>query len=122
MVYTIDYLTGAIEPSLSERFFGLGLVTCAGAIPRTGSYVVDVLCSYGGSVVEYSPEDGELKLSDLVANVNFRQRTQDRFGRLIPRYTLSGTSLGTTPVEASPDGRHVYVATRDQGLLFLSVL
>ncbi|MYD46504.1 MAG: S8 family serine peptidase [Gammaproteobacteria bacterium] len=117
-VYTIDYLTGAIEPSLSERFFGLGLVSCAGAIPRTGSYVIDVLCSYGGYVVEYSPEDGELKLNDLVANVNSRQRTRDRFGRLIPRYTLSSTSLGATPVEASPDGRHIYLATRDQGILF----
>ncbi len=117
-VYSIDYLTGAIEPILSDRFFGLGLVSCAGAIPRTGSYVVDVLCSYGGYVVEYSPEEGELSLSDLVANVNSRTRTRDRFGRLIPRYTLSSTSLGATPVEASPDGRHVYLATRDQGLVF----
>ena len=116
-VYTIDYLTGAIQSNLSERFFGLGLVSCAGAIPRTGSYVVDVLCSYGGYVVEYSPEDGDLTLSDHVANVNSRTRTRDRFGRLIPRYTLSSTSLGATPVEASPDGRHVYLATRDQGLL-----
>ncbi|MCY3541456.1 MAG: S8 family serine peptidase [Gammaproteobacteria bacterium] len=117
-VHTIDYLTGAIEPSLSERFFGLGLVSCAGVIPRTGSYVVDVLCSYGGYVVEYSPDDGELRLSDVVANVHSRQRTRDRFGRLIPRYTLSSTNLGATPVEASPDGRHVYLATRDQGLLY----
>ncbi|MXW07424.1 MAG: hypothetical protein F4X56_00870 [Gammaproteobacteria bacterium] len=31
---------------------------------------------------------------------------------------MSSTSLGATPVEASSDGRHVYLATRDQGLLF----
>ena len=117
-VYGIDYLTGAIEQRLSAQFFNLELFRCAAAIPRTGSYVVDVLCSVGVYVVEYSPESGEISMVDYVASPNFRQPTPDRFGRRLPRYGLPNPQPGSSPVEASPDGRHVYVATVRHGLLF----
>ena len=113
--YSIDYLTGAVEHSSSERFF-LRLFECAAAIPRTDSFALDVLCSAGAYVVEYSPEDAEITLSDFVLNAPPQQGVKDRFGRSIPSYRLPDLST-TSPIEASPDGRHVYVATREHGLL-----
>ena len=116
-VYTIDYATGTIESSESTRFYNLGLDQCTAAIPRTGSYAVDVLCYYGAFVVKYSPESKEILLSDHVLNASSRQRIPDRFGRRIPPYIFSSTASGSNPIEASPDGRHIYVASRDHGLL-----
>ena len=116
--YTIDYVTGVVEPSFSDQIDNLGISICIAAIPRTGSQAVDVLCRYGGYVVEYSPEAGEISLSDHIANVNYRTLIPDRFGRRIPPYQFAVTRRGgTSPVEASPDGRHVYVATSDHGIL-----
>ena len=112
--YTINYLTGAIQLSSSARFYGLGLDRCAAAIPRTGSYAVDVLCQYGAYVVEYSPETGEFTLRDHVANTRYRQQVPDRLGRSVPPYSIA---LGSSPVEASPDGQHVYVASDTHGIL-----
>ena len=118
--YTIDYVTGVVEPSFSDQIDNLGISICIAAIPRTGSHAVDVLCRYGAYVVEFSPEAGEIKLSDHIANVNYRTLIPDRFGRRIPPYQFAVTrSGGTSPVEASPDGRHVYIATSNHGILTL---
>ena len=114
-VYSIDYLTGAVEQISSVRFF-LRLFDCAAVFPRTDSYALDVLCSRGAYVVEYSPEEEALTLSDFVLNAPPQQGVKDRFGRSLPSYRLPDLSE-TSPIEASPDGRHVYVATREHGIL-----
>lgn len=110
--YGIDYSTGEFELSAHAALHDLRLSRCSFAIPRTGSHTVDVLCDAGGFVVEFTPDTGEISMIDYVAKVTSRT-TPDRFGRTLPSYLLSGPN----PIEASPDGKHVYVSTQRRGIL-----
>ena len=122
LIYSIDRGTSTLKLSTSAYIDSLSLTDCAAAIPRKGSNAVDVFCWYGAYVVEYSPESGDVLLSDYLLNFLSSRIVPDRFGRRIPPYWLSRASSGSGSVEASPDGRHIYVATNQHGILIFERL
>ena len=121
-IYSIDDGKSTLKLSTEAQIDNLSLTDCAAAIPRKGSYAVDVLCWYGAYVVEYLPESGEVSLSDYLLNFLSSRIVPDRFGRRIPSYWLSRASSGSSSVEASPDGLHIYVATNQHGILIFERL
>ena len=111
-VYSVNRELGTLTDVLSEFFSGLGVSECWTALPRLNAHAVDVLCDRGAFVVEYDPDDGELEVQDNLSNNGFFFRTPDRWGRLVPPYSLTESVSAV----ASPDGRHIYTSTLGHGI------
>ncbi len=88
----------------SDRWGRAIRTSCVLAAAR-GASALDVFCAGGGYVAEW--RSGE---RTLVEAERVEAGTSDRFNDLVPEF---GRPLG---LAASPDGRHVYVSTR-QGIL-----
>lgn len=112
-VYSVDSDDFDMSEVSVTQLNELKLNYCWGLFPRTGSYAADVLCSNGAFVVEYVPESGTTFVRDHFLNAGFNREIRDRFGRLVPRYSLTNGD----PIVASPDGKHIYAATFDYGIL-----
>lgn len=93
---TIDALPGETRWSYPQ---------CRFATARGGRSAADAFCSSGGA---YALEwrDGELALTDVVA-----QWHANRYNDVVPPFR------NPHGFAASPDGRHAYVSTADQGIL-----
>ena len=79
---------------------------CGFANARTGTPAVDVFCRNMAFGVQWRPESGELAATDHVAPWQ-----PDRFNNPVPKFGH------TQNLVASPDGRHAYLSTEDEGLL-----
>ena len=112
-VYSVDQETFEVTELASTRISDLRLEGCRGILPRTGSYAADVLCGKGVYVVEYMPDSNTTFVRDNFINAGFNRTIRDRFGSLLPVYNLTGRD----PVVASPDGKHIYASTFDNGIL-----
>ncbi len=113
VAYKLNTESGSLDQQLSEFFFGLGVDECWTAVPRKNSHAVDVICDRGAFVVEYLPDDEEFRLADNFVNSGFFFRTPDRWGRLVPNYSLT-ESVSVAP---SSDGKHLYASTIEHGIL-----
>ena len=116
--YTASVLRHEFEPSelsteASETFLNIGLYKCSGVFVRNERLAADVICTRGGYVVEYKENSEDLVLVDNFVNRNYYFRVKDRFGGLVPSYTL----IDSKSVTASPDGRHLYASTKSHGVL-----
>ena len=76
------------------------------ATVRNAAPAVDVLCGNAAFSVEWRPDANELVATDYVAAWQ-----PDRFNNPVPKF---GHAKG---MAASPDGRHVYLATENDGIL-----
>ena len=115
MYDAIDEFT-SVEERAFHALYDLRLDNCNGAAVRTGSDTIDIVCSKGVYVVEYLSESSQLALRDYIVNSGswrFDKRQPDRYGGLSPSYWLGHFD----PVEPSPDGRHIYVATATHGIV-----
>ena len=89
-------------------------IGCSISLIRNGRLAADVFCENWAFSIEYRPpaagteERGELKFTDYLANWH-----PDRFNNHIPRF-FSRTNRMTS----SPDGKHAYIATGKNELLF----
>ena len=92
-----------VDASLSWRNRG---VECRYAAARNAVPAVDVFCRDAAFSVEWRPDAGELAATDYVAAWQ-----QDRFNNAVPEF---GDLMA---MAASPDGRHVYLATENEGIL-----
>ena len=108
-----DFDTGELSTEAIERFFNLGLFDCSGIFVRNERLAADVICTRGGYVVEHEAGSEDIDLVDNFVNANFFFRVKDRFGGLVPPYTLTDSKS----VTASPDGRHLYASTTNHGVL-----
>ncbi|MCY4143231.1 MAG: S8 family serine peptidase [Gammaproteobacteria bacterium] len=115
---SIDFSTGEISSTITAQFDDLLLTYCSAAIPRANSNTLDVLCSGGAYVVEYDFDLGNASLSDYVATIPFSRVVPDAYGRALPEYDLAESG----PIEPSPDGKHIYAATLNQGILIFERL
>ncbi len=98
---------------LTEYNYASELDRCGGSFVRKGRYVLDIVCSYGGYVVEYDPTANDAYVTDKFVD-SLYDWIPDRFGRSVPdRYTL----WYGDGVSASPDGRHIYASIREEGIL-----
>ncbi|MCY3884664.1 MAG: S8 family serine peptidase [Gammaproteobacteria bacterium] len=98
---------------LTEYNYAAEVDRCGGSFTRKGRYVLDIVCSYGGYVVEYDPAANDAYVTDKFVD-SLYDWIPDRFGRSVPdRYTL----WYGDGVTASPDGRHIYASTRQEGIL-----
>ena len=79
---------------------------CGFASARRGTPAVDVFCRNMAFGVQWRPESGELAATDHVAPWQ-----PDRFNNPVPEFGH------TQNLVASPDGRHAYLSTEDEGLL-----
>ena len=79
---------------------------CGFASARKGTPAVDVFCRNMAFDVQWRPEPGELAATDHVAPWQ-----PDRFNNHVPEFGH------TQNLVASPDGRHAYLSTEDEGLL-----
>ena len=79
---------------------------CGFASARRGTPAVDVFCRNMAFGVQWRPESGELAATDHVAPWQ-----PDRFNNPVPKFGH------TQNLVASPDGRHTYLSTEDEGLL-----
>ena len=113
VAYRLNTDSGALDEQASELYFGLGLAGCWTAVPRRNSHAMDVICDRGGFVIEYLPDDEEFRLADNFVNSGFFFRTPDRWGRLVPNYSLT-ESVSVAP---STDGKHLYASTIAHGIL-----
>lgn len=97
----------------SQSDIAAELGRCGGIFVRRNRNVVDLLCDNGGFVVKYDSDANEVRVADITYNSN-RTGIPDRFGRTVPRlYTL----WRGDGVSASPDGRHIYASTQENGVL-----
>ena len=113
--FSDDFST--MEEKSSETFSGLNLRYCIGAAARSESRGVDIVCHDGAFVVEYSAATSELQLKDYLINAgprSWHKRQVDRFGNLFPEFNIDHHA---DPLEASPDGRHLYLSTQVNGIL-----
>lgn len=108
-----DFETGELTTEASEFNFTLGVSDCAGVFVRNERLAADVICGRGGYVVEYDAESQDVDYSDNYVNASYFFRVRDRFGRLVPPYSLTESKS----VTASPDGRHLYASTTNHGVL-----
>ncbi|MCY3884105.1 MAG: hypothetical protein OXG24_04230, partial [Gammaproteobacteria bacterium] len=97
----------------NEFFFSLGVSTCASVLVRNERLAADVICGQGAYVFEFDPDSNDIDLADNQVNAGFFFRVKDRFGRLVPPYSLSESKS----VTASPDGKHIYASTTNHGVL-----
>ena len=79
---------------------------CGFASARSGTPAADVFCRNMAFGVRWRPETGELSATDYVAPWQ-----PDRFNNHVPAFGH------TQNLVASPDGRHAYLSTEDEGLL-----
>ena len=79
---------------------------CGFTSVRRGTPAVDVFCRNMAFSVRWRPESGELAATDYVAPWQ-----PDRFNNHVPAFGH------TQNLVASPDGRHAYLSTEDEGLL-----
>ena len=79
---------------------------CGFASARRGTPAVDVFCRNMAFGVQWRPESGELAATDHVAPWQ-----PDRFNNPVPEFGHTQNFV------ASPDGRHAYLSTEDEGLL-----
>ncbi len=104
-----DQLTNLI----TEYNFAPELGYCGRSFVRRDRYVVDTVCESGGFVVKYDPDVNDAFVTDKIVDSR-RDWIPDRFGRSVPnRFTL----WYGDGVSASPDGRHIYASTRENGVL-----
>lgn len=80
--------------------------TCHFATVRDAALAVDVFCRDAAFSVEWRPDATELAATDYMASWQ-----PDRFNNPVPEF---GAAKG---MAASPDGRHVYLATENSGIL-----
>ncbi|MXW54155.1 MAG: S8 family serine peptidase [Gammaproteobacteria bacterium] len=112
-VYSVDTEDFDVTEIASTRLDDLRLSQCHIVLPRASSYAADVLCSTGAYVVEFDPDSNEIFVRDYFVNAGYSKKIRDRFGRLVPRYSVTNSN----PVVASPDGRHIYASTFNHGIL-----
>lgn len=98
---------------LTEYNFATEVERCGGSFARRGRYVLDIVCGYGGFVVEYDPERNDACVTDKFVD-SLNDWIPDRFGRSVPDRYILWYGDG---VSASPDGRHIYASTRQEGIL-----
>ena len=79
---------------------------CRFASARRGIPAVDVFCQDVAFAVQWQPESDALAVTDFVAPWQ-----QDRFNHPVPDFGP------TRNLAASPDGRHAYLDTEDQGIV-----
>ena len=100
----------AEHPDNPERLGTLSqtdVTHCRHATARLGVPAVDVFCGGPGAqgfTVQWRPSTTEIVNADKVFDT-------DRFGNYVPRFAIP-KDLATTP-----DGRHVYLATHERGIL-----
>ena len=98
-------LLSSLPPFWNEPFWNWDN-RCGFASARRGTPAVDVFCSNMAFGVQWRPESGELAVTDHVAPWQ-----PDRFNNHVPAFGH------TRNLAASPDGRHAYLSTEDEGLL-----
>ena len=98
-------LLSSLPPFWNEPFWNWDN-RCGFASARRGTPAVDVFCSNMAFGVQWRPESGELAATDHVAPWQ-----PDRFNNHVPAFGH------TRNLAASPDGRHAYLSTEDEGLL-----
>lgn len=98
---------------ISKRDLAPEVGRCGGIFARRGQHVVDFICDYGVFVVEYDSDANYVHVADMVVN-SYRNQIPDRFGRTLPRHFSLWRGDG---VSASPDGRHIYASTQENGIL-----
>lgn len=108
-----DLNTGELSTLASDFNFSLGVSDCGGIYVRSETLAADVICGQGAYVVDFDSESNDIDFSDHFVNANFFFRVKDRFGRLVPPYSLTESRS----VTASPDGKHLYASTRNHGVL-----
>ena len=81
-------------------------IECRFAAARNAAPAVDVFCRNAAFSVEWRPDANELAATDYVA-----ASQPDRFNNPVPEFG------DATAMAASPDGRHVYLATENDGIL-----
>ena len=79
---------------------------CGFTSARRGTPAVDVFCRNMAFSVQWRPESGELAATDYVAPWQ-----PDRFNNHVPAFGHTRNRV------ASPDGRHAYLSTEENGLL-----
>lgn len=104
-----DQLTNLI----TEYNFATELGDCGRSFVRKDRYVMDSVCDSGGFVVEYDPDANDAFVTDKIVD-SYRDWIPDRFGRSVPNRFILWYGDG---VSASPDGRHIYASTRENGVL-----
>lgn len=82
------------------------LPTCSFTMPRRELPAVDIFCSKFAFTLQWHPETGKLVSMDQLAVDEL-----DRYGNLVPDFGEVKAGL------ASPDGRHVYLATENGSLV-----
>ena len=83
-----------------------GLSECRNLVPHVGQSAVDVFCERGFYVVAWNATLNALEVTDFAVF-----GAQDRFGNTLP-YHLGGGWRDRRQMAQSPDGAHVYRATR----------
>ena len=94
-----------LPPFWNEPFWNLDN-QCGFASARRGAPAVDVFCTNMAFGVQWQPEPGYLAATDYVAPWQ-----PDRFNNQLPEFGH------TRNLAASPDGKHAYLDTEDEGLL-----
>lgn len=112
-VYDNQSDSEVLKQIVSKRNLAPEVGRCGGIFARKDRHVVDLICDSGGFVVEYDPDSNDVHVTDMVVD-SYRTRIPDRFGRTLPRTYYLWRGNG---VSASPDGRHIYASTRENGVL-----
>ena len=109
--HVFDNLSASVEFTnlVSEYNFANEVSSCGGSFVRRNRFVVDLICSQGGVVLEYDSLD-----NDVFLTYKSVVEEPDRFCRMPPwkYYLWRGNG-----VAASPHGRHIYASTFDHGIV-----
>ena len=105
--------SGELSNLVTEYNFATELSRCGGNFVRKNRFVLDIVCSNGGYVVEYDPATNNAFVTDKFVD-SYYSWIPDRFGRSVPNRYVLWYGDG---VSASPDGRHIYASTREHGIL-----
>ena len=101
--------SGRLQPPYNQQHIG-----CSTSLIRNGRLAADVFCENWAFSIEYRPPAagtggrGELKFTDYLASWH-----PDRFNNHIPAFISNRNRM-----TSSPDGKHAYVATGKNELLF----
>ena len=112
-VYDSHSGTAQMTSLLTKNDFARELGYCAGGFVRENRFVMDLVCDHGGFVVEYDPGSNDAYVTDKLVDTRWNW-IPDRFGRSVPRGYRLWNGYG---VSASPDGRHIYASTQENGVL-----
>ena len=111
-LFHLNFELSEITTEVQETYDNTYLY-CVGFLWRPEVSAVDLICDWGVMVIEYDPDSNELVIQDFVRSSIKGEPIPDRFDRYIPQYLVANPSS----FAVSPDHKHVYVATQDEGIL-----